>query len=189
MSQSTIQKSAAEENAAVQTEAAVNKGQADVLDQLLKPEVQEALTVLVDNLPKLSEMVTVLTKTYDVAQSLLTDDVLKEDLLGGVKEFIEPVEGTVKGLAATAIEATIVQKQMLLIQSVYSVYYACLKIHKLKTIPLCTSVFRHYKRKTKIIFIKKCGRRIDYVKTYFNFRRRLRWFINCNDSSPTPKCG
>jgi uncharacterized protein YjgD (DUF1641 family) len=76
-----------------------------VLDQLLKPEVQEALTVLVDNLPKLSEMVTVLTKTYDVAQSLLTDDVLKEDLLGGVKEFIEPVEGTVKGLAATAIEA------------------------------------------------------------------------------------
>ncbi|MFE3896153.1 MULTISPECIES: DUF1641 domain-containing protein [Priestia] len=106
MSQSTIQKSAAEENAAVQTEAAVNKGQADVLDQLLKPEVQEALTVLVDNLPKLSEMVTVLTKTYDVAQSLLTDDVLKEDLLGGVKEFIEPVEGTVKGLAATAIEAT-----------------------------------------------------------------------------------
>lgn len=62
MSQSTIQKSAAEENAAVQTEAAVNKGQADVLDQLLKPEVQEALTVLVDNLPKLSEMVTVLTK-------------------------------------------------------------------------------------------------------------------------------
>ncbi|QJX77246.1 DUF1641 domain-containing protein [Priestia megaterium] len=105
MSQSTIQKSAAEENAAVQTEAAVNKGQADVLDQLLKPEVQEALTVLVDNLPKLSEMVTVLTKTYDVAQSLLTDDVLKEDLLGGVKEFIEPVEGTVKGLAATAIEA------------------------------------------------------------------------------------
>ncbi|MCM3793635.1 DUF1641 domain-containing protein [Priestia megaterium] len=106
MSQSTIQKSAAEENAAVQTEAAVNKGQADVLDQLLKPEVQEALTVLVDNLPKLSEMVTVLTKTYDVAQSLLTDDVLKEDLLGGVKEFIEPVEGTVKGLAATAIEAS-----------------------------------------------------------------------------------
>ncbi|MGN7233474.1 DUF1641 domain-containing protein [Priestia megaterium] len=77
----------------------------NALNQLLNPEVQQRLTIIVDNLPKLSEIVTLLTNTYDVAQSLLTDDVLKEDLFGGVKEFIEPVEGTVKGLAATAIEA------------------------------------------------------------------------------------
>ncbi|WP_210608210.1 DUF1641 domain-containing protein [Priestia flexa] len=100
MSQSTIQKPAEE---AVQAKGAT---QSDVLDQLLKPEVQESLTVLVDNLPKLAEMVTALTKTYDLTQSLLTDNVLKEDLLAGAKEFIEPVEGKVKDLAASAIEAS-----------------------------------------------------------------------------------
>ncbi|WP_319637788.1 DUF1641 domain-containing protein [Priestia aryabhattai] len=83
----------------------LNEEQMNALNQLLNPEVQQRLTIIVDNLPKLSEIVTLLTNTYDVAQSLLTDDVLKEDLLGGVKEFIVPVEGTVKGLAATAIEA------------------------------------------------------------------------------------
>ncbi|MFP7733260.1 DUF1641 domain-containing protein [Priestia aryabhattai] len=84
----------------------LSEEQMNALNQLLNPEVQQRLTIIVDNLPKLSEIVTLLTNTYDVAQSLLTDDVLKEDLLGGVKEFIEPVEGTVKGLAATAIEAS-----------------------------------------------------------------------------------
>ncbi|KOP70890.1 hypothetical protein AMS61_26160 [Bacillus sp. FJAT-21351] len=83
----------------------LNEEQMNALNQLLNPEVQQRLTIIVDNLPKLSEIVTLLSNTYDVAQSLLTDDVLKEDLLGGVKEFIEPVEGTVKDLAATAIEA------------------------------------------------------------------------------------
>jgi uncharacterized protein YjgD (DUF1641 family) len=83
----------------------LSEEQMNALNQLLNPEVQQRLTIIVDNLPKLSTIVTLLTNTYDVAQSLLTDDVLKEDLLGGVKEFIEPVEGTVKGLAATAIEA------------------------------------------------------------------------------------
>jgi len=85
--------------------SALSQEQMNALNQLLNPEVQQRLTILIDNLPKLSEIVTLLSNTYDVAQSLLTDDVLKEDLLGGVKEFIEPVEGTVKGLAATAIEA------------------------------------------------------------------------------------
>ncbi|TYR80628.1 DUF1641 domain-containing protein [Priestia megaterium] len=105
MSQTTIQKPAEETSAESQATAATNNNQADVLDQLLKPEVQQSLTVLVDNLPKLAEMVTVLTKTYDLTQSLLTDRVLKEDLLAGAKEFIEPVEGKVKDLAASAIEA------------------------------------------------------------------------------------
>ncbi len=40
----------------------------DVLDQLLKPEVQESLTTLVEQLPKLTELVNILTKSYDFAQ-------------------------------------------------------------------------------------------------------------------------
>ena len=49
--------------------------QSDVLDHLLKPEVQDSLNVLVEQLPKLTEMAQVLTKCYDTAQSLATDDV------------------------------------------------------------------------------------------------------------------
>ena len=42
---------------------------ADILNQLTKPEVQEALTALVENLPKLAEMTTLLTKVYDLART------------------------------------------------------------------------------------------------------------------------
>ena len=35
----------------------VSKEQLDVLDQLLKPEVQESLTTLVEQLPKLTECI------------------------------------------------------------------------------------------------------------------------------------
>jgi uncharacterized protein YjgD (DUF1641 family) len=82
-----------------------SKEQLDVLDQLLKPEVQESLNALVDQLPKLTELVGMLTKSYDFAQAVATDDILKSDTVGAVKEIAEPVVGTVKGLAATAIEA------------------------------------------------------------------------------------
>ena len=102
MSQSVVIPSSTDENI---KSSALSQEQMNALNQLLNPEVQQRLAIIVDNLPKLFEIVTLLSNTYDVAQSLLTDDVLKEDLLGGVKEFIEPVEGTVKGLAATAIEA------------------------------------------------------------------------------------
>lgn len=102
MSQSVIIPSSTDES---MKSTGLSEEQMNALNQLLNPEVQQRLTIIIDNLPKLSEIVTLLTNTYDVAQSLVTDDVLKEDLLGGVKEFIEPVEGTVKGLAATAIEA------------------------------------------------------------------------------------
>ncbi|MFC3884811.1 DUF1641 domain-containing protein [Bacillus songklensis] len=108
MSQATIQKPPVQETSSVESQAtssAVNSRQVDVLDQLLKPEVQESLTVLVENLPKLAEMVTFLTKSYDVAQSLLTDRVLFDDLMGGMQEFVKPVEGKVKEVAAAAIEA------------------------------------------------------------------------------------
>ncbi|MCI2255221.1 DUF1641 domain-containing protein [Domibacillus sp. PGB-M46] len=83
----------------------VSQEQLDVLDQLLKPEVQESLTALVEHLPKLTELTTILTKTYDFAQSVATDEVLKNDTVSAVTELAEPVTHTVKNLAATAIEA------------------------------------------------------------------------------------
>ena len=83
----------------------IRQEQLDILDQLLKPEVQESLTTLVEQLPKLTELVTVLTKSYDFAQSVATDEVLKNDTISAIKEIAEPVTDTVKNIAATAIEA------------------------------------------------------------------------------------
>lgn len=83
----------------------VRQEQLDILDQLLKPEVQESLTTLVEQLPKLTELVTVLTKSYDFAQSVATDEVLKNDTVSAIKEIADPVTDTVKQIAATAIEA------------------------------------------------------------------------------------
>ncbi|NOU92445.1 DUF1641 domain-containing protein [Paenibacillus sp. LMG 31456] len=99
MSQTTAQRSV-EEASAVQ---GVMKP--DVLDQLLKPEVQEALTVLVDQLPKLAEMMALLTKTYDLAQKVATDRVLIQDMVGGIQEVVKPIEEKVRGYASAAIEA------------------------------------------------------------------------------------
>ncbi|HDR3882845.1 hypothetical protein CN447_11895 [Bacillus thuringiensis] len=82
-----------------------SQGQLDVLDQLLKPEVQESLTTLVEQLPKLTELVNILTKSYDFAQTVATDEVLKSDTVGAITELLEPVKDTVKSMAATAIEA------------------------------------------------------------------------------------
>ena len=84
---------------------AVSQEKLDVLDQLLKPEVQESNTALVNELPKLTEMMTTLTKIYDLAQSLSTDEVLKNDIVGAVGEIATPVVNSAKNLAATAIEA------------------------------------------------------------------------------------
>ncbi|MEC2077768.1 DUF1641 domain-containing protein [Metabacillus fastidiosus] len=77
----------------------------EVLDQLLKPEVQESLTALIEQLPKLTELLNVLNKSYDFAQSVATDDVLKNDTVSAIKEISEPVVASVKNIAATAIEA------------------------------------------------------------------------------------
>ncbi|MCC3357155.1 DUF1641 domain-containing protein [Bacillus sp. REN16] len=87
------------------TQESLGKEKTDVLDQLLKPEVQESLTTLVEQLPKLTEAVNLLTKTYDLAQLVATDEVLKNDTVSALKEFSEPVIGSVKTIAATAIEA------------------------------------------------------------------------------------
>ena len=85
--------------------SAQGSAKSDVLDQLLKPEVQEALTVLVDQLPKLSEMMALLTKTYDLAQKVATDRVLIQEMVGGIQEVVKPLEEKVKGYASAAIEA------------------------------------------------------------------------------------
>ncbi|MFJ7932554.1 DUF1641 domain-containing protein [Peribacillus sp. NPDC096448] len=82
-----------------------NQEQLDILDQLLKPEVQESLNTLVEQLPKLTELVNILTKSYDFAQSVATDDVLKNDTVSAISEIATPVVDSVKGLAVNAIEA------------------------------------------------------------------------------------
>ncbi|OEC01082.1 hypothetical protein GY31_16755 [Lysinibacillus sphaericus] len=92
-------------NQAQSEQLTVSQEQLDVLDQLLKPEVQESLTTLVEQLPKLTEMMTLLTKSYEFAQAVATDDVLKSDTVGAVTEMAGPVVGSAKQLAATAIEA------------------------------------------------------------------------------------
>ena len=82
-----------------------NLEQLDVLDQLLKPEVQQSLTILVEQLPKLTELVGILTKSYEFAQSVATDEVLKSDTVGAIQEIMNPLTHSVKSIAAAAIEA------------------------------------------------------------------------------------
>lgn len=100
MSQNTMQ------DTAQGVEPTASFTEKDVLDQLTKPEVQQALTVLVENLPKLAEMTTILTKTYDIVQTVAKDEVLINDLKGGMEEFVKPVQEKAKGLAQAAIEAS-----------------------------------------------------------------------------------
>lgn len=89
----------------VAASVAEQKQSLDILDQLLNPEVQQSLTVLVDNLPKLAEMVTLMTKAYDFAQNVATDKVLINDFASGIGEFVKPVQEKAKGIAQAAMEA------------------------------------------------------------------------------------
>lgn len=83
----------------------VSQEQLDVLDQLLKPEVQESLNVLMSNLPKLAEMTTLATQAYDFAKTVATDETLKKDTVAAVSEMATPVVDGAKGVAQIAIEA------------------------------------------------------------------------------------
>jgi uncharacterized protein YjgD (DUF1641 family) len=85
--------------------SSVNQGQKELLNQLMQPEVQTSLTALIEQLPKLTEIVNALTNAYDLTKSLATDEVLKNDTVGAINEFVEPVKGAVQNIAATAIEA------------------------------------------------------------------------------------
>lgn len=77
----------------------------DLLMQLLKPEVQESLTILVEHLPKLTEMIALLTSSYDFMKALATDETLKQDTVAAISEMVTPAVGTVKSIAQRAIEA------------------------------------------------------------------------------------
>ncbi|MCJ8011933.1 DUF1641 domain-containing protein [Paenibacillus sp. KQZ6P-2] len=88
-----------------QANTPISQDQNDLLDQLLKPEVQESLTTLVNHLPKLTELVNVLTKSYDFAQSVATDKTLKSDTVGAISEMASPVIKSAKNVAANVIEA------------------------------------------------------------------------------------
>lgn len=97
ITQTKSEQTAAEESAIKQRD--------DLLDQLLKPEVQESLSALVDQLPKLAEMVGAMTQAYNVAQTVANDKVLINDTKGAIKEIVEPIVDEVKVIAANAIEA------------------------------------------------------------------------------------
>ncbi|MDN4066294.1 DUF1641 domain-containing protein [Paenibacillus vini] len=95
-----------ETNSAVETNvSSTDNAGRDIVDQLLKPEVQESLTVLVQQLPKLTELVNLMTKSYDFAKTVATDETLKSDTIGAITEIAGPVKDKVKNLAATVIEA------------------------------------------------------------------------------------
>ena len=79
--------------------------QQQLMDQLSKPEVQESLTQLIEQLPKITEMLNGLANSYSVAQTLAKDEVFLNDTKGAVKEIVEPLVGEIKNIAATAIEA------------------------------------------------------------------------------------
>ncbi|SET37684.1 DUF1641 domain-containing protein [Paenibacillus sp. NFR01] len=86
-----------------QPEQAYSRDQ--VLDQLLKPEVQASLTELIEQLPQITKLVGMLTKSAQFVQSVASDEVLKSDTVGAIKEVAEPVVHSVKHLAANVIEA------------------------------------------------------------------------------------
>ena len=92
-----------EEN--VNAEQATKQVEQDLLNQLLDPEIQESLTNLVAMLPKLSELVTALTKAYDVVQALAKDEIMKNDTVNAVKEMATPVCDSAKSFAQMVLEA------------------------------------------------------------------------------------
>ena len=85
--------------------ASISQEQQDLLNQLLKPEVQASLTVIVEHLPKLAEMTQLLTSSYDFVKALATDETLKQDTVAAVSEMAMPMVDTVKSIAQKAIEA------------------------------------------------------------------------------------
>lgn len=87
------------------TQTNVSRDERELLDQLLEPEVQESLTVLVKELPKLTELIKILSSSYDTVQSLATDDVLKQDTAEFMSEVAEPLKKSAKEAAQNAIEA------------------------------------------------------------------------------------
>ena len=88
-------------NQSVQTQAQ----QTALLEQLAKPEVQESLSQLVEQLPKLTEVLNSLTAVHDFTKSLATDPVFKNDMISATVEIMGPAVDCAKTTALNAIEA------------------------------------------------------------------------------------
>jgi len=76
-----------------------------LLEQLLKPEIQNSLTALIEQLPKLTEMMSTLTQSYDFVKTLANDATFKSDMVGAIAEIGGPVKESAKAIAANVIEA------------------------------------------------------------------------------------
>ncbi|WP_067932292.1 DUF1641 domain-containing protein [Alicyclobacillus kakegawensis] len=77
----------------------------EVFDLLLKPEVQQSLATLVENLPRIAGMVAVLNKVCDLAKEVLTD----AEFMGAVDEMIrekaKPIQAKLGDLPSAIQEA------------------------------------------------------------------------------------
>lgn len=76
-----------------------------LLEQLLKPEIQNSLTTLIEQLPKLTEMMSTLAQSYDFVKTLANDATFKSDMVGAIAEIGGPVKESAKTIAANVIEA------------------------------------------------------------------------------------
>ncbi|URN96375.1 MAG: DUF1641 domain-containing protein [Candidatus Pristimantibacillus lignocellulolyticus] len=95
-----------ETNTQAQAEAVTpSQQQQALLEQLLQPEVQASLSTLVEQLPKITELVTCLTKSYDVTKTLATDEIFRNDIVSATTEIVGPVVEGVRSVALDAIEA------------------------------------------------------------------------------------
>ncbi|CAM3477748.1 DUF1641 domain-containing protein [Marinicrinis lubricantis] len=86
-------------------QAASAAGLSDLLEQLAKPEVQQSLTVLLEQLPQITKMLTELSGTYETLKTIATDEVFVNDLKGGFEEMVKPIQEKAKYIASAAIEA------------------------------------------------------------------------------------
>ena len=86
-------------------ETIVHSNERELLDQLLKPEVQQSLTVLVEQLPQITELVQKLSKFYDTIKSLSTDEVLKNETFEAMHVFLEPAKQSIRQMAQNFMEA------------------------------------------------------------------------------------
>lgn len=87
-----------------QTQSAVTSDQA-LLEKLSNPEVQASLNTLVEQLPQLTELVNLLTKSYTVTKQLATDEVFKSDIVHATTEIVGPVIEGARAMALNAVEA------------------------------------------------------------------------------------
>lgn len=87
-----------------QTQSAVTSDQA-LLEKLSNPEVQASLNTLVEQLPQLTELVNLLTKSYTVTKQLATDEVFKSDIVHATTEIVGPVIEGARSMALNAVEA------------------------------------------------------------------------------------